>query len=112
MKSDSSNALPKSITAFSLLSSSKVDANQRISILSSAISHNTESTSTSTHEELMDSITYDSIASFLRQCDSQKSLSADTLRANLNSLSRPRRNRYQDALLQIAELKKESRRKR
>ena len=64
MKSRSSNALPESLTAFMLLSDSNIDVNQRTSILSSATSHKAESASTLTNEELMDSVTYDLIASF------------------------------------------------
>ena len=106
MKSHSSNALPESQTAFILLYNSNIGANQRISILSSATSHNTESTSTLTNEQLMDSVTYDPIASVLHQCDSQNSYSSDTLRANCTSFSRPKRNRYQRTPQQIAELTK------
>ena len=112
MKFHSSNALPESPTALMLLSDRNIDANQRISILSSATSHNTESTSTLTNEQLMDSVTCDPFASVLRQCDSYKSYSSDTLRANSTSFSRPKWNRYHRAPRQIAELKKNSRSKR
>ena len=40
MKSHSSEALTESLTAFMILSNSNVDANQQISDLSSATSHN------------------------------------------------------------------------
>ena len=92
-----------------LLSNSNIDANQRISILSSATSHNTESTSFFKNEQLMDSVTYDPIASVLRQCDSEKSHSWDTFRANSASFPRPRWNRHQRTPQQIAELKKKYR---
>ena len=72
MKSHSSKALPESLTAFMILPNSNVDANQRISILSSATSNNAESASTLTNEQMMDSVTYDPIASVLCQRDSQK----------------------------------------
>ena len=57
MKSNSSNAFPESLMAFMLLSDNNIDADQRISILSSATSPNTESASTLTNEQLMDSVT-------------------------------------------------------
>ena len=86
MESHDSQALPESVTAFMLLSNSNVDANQRISILSSATSHTSESTSTSTNKELMDSVTYDPIYSVLRQCFSNNSYSRSALLANSTSL--------------------------
>ena len=92
MKSHISKAFPESLTAFMLLSNSNVDANQRISILSSATSNNAESASTLTNEHLMDSVTYDQIASVLRQCDSHKTSSTDTLNADSSSFPRPRWN--------------------
>ena len=89
-----------------VLSNSNVHANQRISILSSATSHNAQSASTLTNGQLMDSVTYDPIASVLRQFDSYKISSADTLQANSSSFPRPRWNRNQRTPHQIAELKK------
>ena len=109
MKSHSSKALPEPLTAFTLLSNSNINANQRISILSSATSHNAESARTLKNEELMDSVTYDPIASILHRCDSHKSDSTDTLRANSTSFSKPRCNRNQLTAQQIAELKEKSR---
>ena len=106
MKSKSCNALHESLTAFMLLSNSNVDANQRISILSSATSPDTESTSTLTNEQLMDSVTFDPIVSIIRQCDSQKSHSLNTLRDNYASFPRPKWNRHKRTPQKIAKDKK------
>ena len=106
MKSHSSNALLESLTDFMLLSNSNNDANQRISILASATSHNDVSASPLTNEQLIDSVKYDPIASVLRQCDSRKTSSTDTLHANSFSFPRPRWNRNQRTPQQTAELKK------
>ena len=54
----------------------------------------------------MDSVTYDPIASVLRQYDSQKTYSADTLLANSVTFYRPSCNRNQRTPQQIPELKK------
>ena len=106
MKSYSNKALPESQTAFTLLSSSNIDGNQLISILSSATSHNAESASFLTNEELMDSVTYDPIAYVLRQWDSQRSYSTDTLCANSTSFLRSRWNRNNYTPQQIQNLRK------
>ena len=106
IKSHSSKALPESLMAFMISSNCNIDANQRISILSSATSHDEESASTLINEELMDSVTYDQIAPVLRQYDSHKAYSADTLLANSITFYRPRCNRNQRTPHQIAELKK------
>ena len=106
MKSHSSNALLESLTAFMLLSNSNIDADQRISILSSGTSHNTESASTLGNEELMDSVAYDPIASVLSQRYSIKTYSDGLLFANSSSFPRTRWNRNQLTPQKIAELKK------
>ena len=85
MKSYSSKASPESLRAFILLSNSNIDAIYRIKIRPSATSHDAESASSLISEELMDSVTYDPIASVLRQCDSHKIYSTDTLVANSSS---------------------------
>lgn len=112
IKSHSGNALHQSLTALMLLHNSNIDANQPISVLSSATSHNTESTSTLINEQLMYSVTNDLIASVLHQCDFQKSCSSDTLRANSTSFLMLKWNRYHPTPQKIAELKKISRSKR
>ena len=74
MKSHGSMMLPESLTAFMLLVNSNIDTTQRISILSAATSHSQNSESTTSDEELMDSVKYNPIASILRQCDTSKTL--------------------------------------
>ena len=62
--------IPASLTAFMLLANSNVDSSQRISVLAAAApsSDNTGSTT----EEFLKAISYDSVASVLRQCDRSK----------------------------------------
>ena len=57
----------------------------------------------------MNSVTYDPIASVLRQCDSHKTSTTDTLHANSFSFPRQKWNRNQRTPQQIAQLQKKSR---
>ena len=109
MKSYGSMTLPESLTAFMLLTNSNIDTTQRISILSAATSHSQNSENTASDEELMDSFKSYPIASILRQSDTSKSSSLDTLRANSAALPRHRCSRNQRTPQQIAELKNNSR---
>ena len=109
MKSHRSKTLPESLTAFMLLSNSNIDANQRISMLSAATSHSSNSESATTNEELINSVKYNPIASVLRQCDANKDSSSATLLENYTTFPRHRWNRNHRTPQQIAELKKVSR---
>ena len=109
MKSYSIQAQPQSLTAFMLLANSKIDVNQRISILSASTSHSSRPGSSPTNESLITSIRYDPIASVLRQRDSNKLYSTSTLHANSSTFPRSRCNDSHKTPQQIAEMKRKSR---
>ena len=73
-------------------------------ILSAAPSHSRNSEATTSDDELMDSVKHDPIASVLRQCDTSKSSSFDTLRVNSAALPRHRSSLTQQISQQIDEL--------
>ena len=108
MKSHGSMTLLESFKAFMLLANSYIGTTQRIAILSAASSHSQNSESTASDEELMDSVKYNPIASILRQCDTTKSFSFNTHRANSAALLQHRWSRNHRTTQQIAELKKNS----
>lgn len=63
--------LPECITALMLLANASVDDAQRISVLASAANHNGEVNDQASNDALLETITYESIASIIKQCDRQ-----------------------------------------
>lgn len=61
--------LPECITALILLSNSAIDDSQCISVMAAAAHTDENLISQSTHDRFLSSITYQSIASVIKQCD-------------------------------------------
>ncbi len=61
--------LPECITALMLLANSAIDDNQRISVMAATAPSDATFTAQSTNDEFLAAITYNSVASVIKQCD-------------------------------------------
>ncbi len=75
-----SSKLPEALVAFMLLANSNVDSGQRISVLAAAAPREDEFEENATTSDFLQSVTYNSVASVLRQCDKPKGSSSDVNR--------------------------------
>lgn len=80
--------LPESLLAFILLANSNVDNGQRVSVLAAASPKELPS-DTSTTSDYLESVSYDSIASVVRQCDQKASDNSQHNPLRANHVSRP-----------------------
>ena len=64
--------LSDALVAFALLANADVDNNQRVSVLANGAPRDSALTATSTTNEYLKAVSYDAIASVLRQCDRMK----------------------------------------
>eukprot|EP00171_Calliarthron_tuberculosum_P022021 IDg22021t1 len=98
--------LPEALTAFMLLSNSNVDANQRISVLAASSPTEKVFEKKSTTTDFIKSVSYESIASVIRQCESPKTISS-TLNSSAASNVQSRGKKFRTRLSpeKLAELK-------
>lgn len=85
--------LPECLTALMLLSNSNIDDAQRVSVLASASSSDSELNAQSTNDEFLNAITYQSVASVIKQCDHQNTndnLMANSAQAHQNRFFKPK----------------------
>lgn len=109
--------LPEALTAFMLLGNSAVDSSQRVSVLAAASPHETDVPDTATTADFLEAVSYNSVASVLRQCDNVKNMDKPDTRTALSSnavttgSNRNARNRGRRTLSpeQLADLKSRSR---
>lgn len=109
--------IAESLTAFMLLANAGVDSNQRISVLAAATPHETQFTGESTTDDFLKAVSYDTVASVLRQCDKMRGsestltqqIAVPAVHANAAASTRPT-NRFRQTLTpaQLADLKSKS----
>lgn len=77
--SHSSDAkLPEALTSFMLLANSNIDNNQRISILAAACPKEDSFTGVPTTTDYLGKVSYESIATVVRQCEKKSDSNIDT----------------------------------
>ena len=110
----SSCVLPESLMAFMLLANSALDTTQRVSVLAAASPSEVQSSDATTTEDYLKAVSYESVATVLRQCDKSKgeaeSLQRTVIANSSASISqlryRPKRNTLTPE--QLADLKSKS----
>jgi len=99
--------LPEALLAFMMMANANLDSNQKISVLAASTPKNSDLTDTSTTTQFLSAVSYDSIASVIRQCEPSKSSIEEALSVNAASTeTRPRRRTLTP--VQLADLKSKS----
>ena len=109
--------LIEAIAAFMLLANSGVDSNQRVSVLAAATPHSAQFKNGATTSDFLEAVSYDTVASVLRQCDKMKSSeSSQSYTVTASSTQAPIRHKIKSKRSltpeQLADLKSKSQCKR
>ncbi len=86
--------LPECLTALMLLSNAVVEDSQRVSVLAAASPNEPQLGQQATNDQFLSAVTYQSVASVIKQCDNNHSSGGQNLSVNSATTVRNGRNNY------------------